>query len=111
MATLGTRLLTWWRGELAGTDQFGNRYYRERGGDRRWVLYRGVVEASKVPPEWNAWLHKTSDAIPSADVKRRPWQMEHQPNLTGTAAAYRPPGHVGGARAPATGDYQAWQPD
>ncbi len=29
--TLGTRLLTWFRGEAVGTDSFGNRYYRERG--------------------------------------------------------------------------------
>ena len=29
--TLGTRLLTWLRGELVGTDAYGNRYYRDRG--------------------------------------------------------------------------------
>ena len=29
--TLGTRLLTWLRGELVGTDSLGNRYYREKG--------------------------------------------------------------------------------
>ena len=29
--TLGTRLLTWLRGELVGTDSFGNRYYRREG--------------------------------------------------------------------------------
>ena len=28
---LGTRLLTWFRGELVGTDSYGNRYYRECG--------------------------------------------------------------------------------
>lgn len=27
---LGTRLYTWLRGELVGTDRTGNRYYRER---------------------------------------------------------------------------------
>ena len=30
-ATLGTRLLTWLRGELVGTDAYGNRYYRLQG--------------------------------------------------------------------------------
>src|SRR3978361_1917042 len=66
--TLGTRLYTWGKGELVGTDQFGNRYFREkgvrvrvRGGgmpsrDRRWVLYNGAVEASRVPPSWHGWL-------------------------------------------------------
>ena len=30
---------------------------------RRWVLYRrGPVEASRVPPEWHAWLHYTTEA-------------------------------------------------
>ena len=33
--------------------------------------------------------------------------------LTGTALAYRPPGHTlkGGHRAPATGDYEPWTPN
>jgi NADH:ubiquinone oxidoreductase subunit len=33
-------------------------------------------------------------------------------NMTGTPAAYRPPGSIlaSGKRPPATGDYQAWQP-
>ena len=35
------------------------------------------------------------------------------PNLTGTKAAYRPPGHIlkGGQRDKATGDYEAWTPE
>ena len=33
-------------------------------------------------------------------AKRWDWQTDHVPNMTGTAGAYRPPGHVlkGGAR-------------
>jgi len=58
--TLGTRLLTWLRGELVGTDTDGNRYYRERGAmplrrgggrfsrEKRWVIYNSEPEASKV---------------------------------------------------------------
>ena len=44
---------------------------------------------------------------------RRAWQKPHLPNVTGTAASYRPPGHdySGGHRAAATGDYQAWTPE
>ena len=55
MASIGTRLLTWWKGEFVGTDEFGNRYYTERGKQyrswrrRRWVVYDGEVEASRVP--------------------------------------------------------------
>ncbi|MEE8280069.1 MAG: NADH:ubiquinone oxidoreductase subunit NDUFA12, partial [Alphaproteobacteria bacterium] len=41
-----------------------------------------------------------------------PWQKEHVPNLTGTYAAYRPPGSIlhGGKRARGTGDYEPWRP-
>jgi NADH:ubiquinone oxidoreductase subunit len=52
-------------------------------------------------------------AEPPLQPKRPwPWQKPHQPNLTGTAQAYRPPGHDyrGGHRAKATGDYEPWQP-
>jgi len=124
--TVGTRIMTWLRGELVGTDVLGNRYYRdksqrklERGGGRfsrekRWVLYNGEPEGSRVPPEWHAWLHHTVNEIPSDGGRPKyAWQKPHQPNLTGTPDAYRPPGSVirGGHRAPTTGDYEAWKPE
>lgn len=117
--TIGTRLYTWLKGELVGTDHFGNHYYRERGVSdikraRRWVLYNGEAEASKVPPEWHAWLHRTVDDVPTGQAGKphKAWQKEHIPNLTGTELAYRPPGHVlkGGQRDRATGDYEPWKP-
>ncbi len=119
MATLGTRLYTWLRGESVGEDEFGNRYYRDRGvaegrRRRRWVLYKGRPEASKVPPDWRAWLHRTIDEPPSwSPLPAKDWEKPHLPNLTGTRAAYLPRGHVlrGGERAVATGDYEAWRPD
>ena len=126
MTTFGTRLLTWLRGELVGTDAYGNRYYRlkndrpsGRGGgrfsrERRWVLYKGEVEASKVPAEWHSWLHHTSDTLPPDGGRPKySWQKPHQPNLTGTPQAYHPRGSVlrGGHRARATGDYEPWSPE
>ena len=116
--TIGTRHFTWLHGELVGSDQFGNRYYRDkrtRGHkrERRWVLYNGEPEASKVPPEWHGWLHRIVKDPPTvAKPVRRPWQKEHEPNPTGTARAYRPPGHVlrCGRRDKATGDYEPWVP-
>ena len=114
--TIGTRLFTWAKGKLVGTDQQGNRYYIERNGVkgrrvRRWVLYNGAVEASRVPPEWHAWLHYTVDEplLRSAD---KPWVKEHSANASGTANAYFPPGddRQGGIRPHATGDYEAWKP-
>jgi NADH:ubiquinone oxidoreductase subunit len=123
-ATLGTRLLTWLRGEFVGGDAYGNRYYRlrgekpaRRGGgrfgrDRRWVIYDGEPEGSKVPSEWHAWLHHMVDELPQPR-QRHPWEKDHLPNMTGTPQAYHPPGSVlrGGHRTRAIGDYEPWTPE
>lgn len=116
--SLGTRLFTWWRGELVGNDEHGNRYYREKKAipgrrPRRWVVYEGAVEASRVPPDWHGWLHYMTDVVPPpGGSPRRPWQKEHLPNLTGSDLAYRPPGSVlrGGQRERGTAEYEPWQP-
>ena len=102
-----------------GTDQIGNTYYegapiKGYKRPRRWVIYKDAPEASAVPPEWHGWLHHQTDTVPSQDGEsyRRPWQKPHQPNMTGTNQAYRPPGHIlaGGHREKASGDYEAWTP-
>lgn len=106
--------MTWLNGREVGHDPFGNRYYEDkRGTGKRWVVYQGIVEGSKVPPEWNRWLHHTTDQVPAAEPRRHDWELDHLPNLTGTVHAYRPAGHVsrGGHRPRATGDYQPWRPD
>lgn len=111
--TFGTWLHTRFRGAYVGSDEFGNRYYRHRRNDRRWVIYAGYAEASAVPPGWNAWLHHNSDKAPSeAPYTARRWEKPHQPNLTGTPAAYRPPGSMLAAdrRPRVTGDYEPWRP-
>jgi NADH:ubiquinone oxidoreductase subunit len=120
--TLGTRFHTWRFGELVGHDEFGNAYYRTRGGaldpalgfERRWVVYAGESEGSATPPGWYGWLHHTFDVPPTEEsYTMRAWQMPHLPNLTGTPAAWRPPGSTlrANARPPATGDYEAWTPE
>ena len=117
--TIGTRLYPMFFGQLVGTDGEGNRYYRDRRGvrrwgrEKRWVLYNGEAEASRVPPEWHAWLHNIArDAPKPGGYQPKTWEKAHQPNLTGTEAAYLPPGHTlrGGHRESATGDYQPWVP-
>lgn len=113
-ATPGTFLTTWLSGVLVGTDEQGNRYYQSKDGRRRWVIYQGTVEASRVPPEWHGWLHHTFKEPPTvAPFKLKPWEKEHRPNLTGTPEAWRPQGSLAreGVRPRATGDYQAWQPE
>jgi NADH:ubiquinone oxidoreductase subunit len=112
-ATPGTRLTTWWSGTQVGKDKFGNLYYQSRDKKRRWVIYAGTVEASRVPPDWHGWLHHTFEEPPAAaPLPAKSWEAEHQPNLTGTPGAYHPEGSLwnDGRRPPATGDYEAWRP-
>ena len=105
-------------GKRVGVDQQGNRYFRGKARkgykrERRWVMYKGTPEASKVPPEWHGWLHYQTDEVPQEkNGYRRKWQQPHLPNMTGTLQAYRPPGHLlkTGQREKATGDYEAWTP-
>ncbi len=128
MSVLGS-ILIWWNGATIGTnwalrgktrageDSLGNVYY-EGGVDmngipRRWVIYAGANDASRVPPEWFGWLHHQVDGLPDQSLPPpRRWQKPPEPNLTGTVFAHRPAGALekGGARAAATGDYEAWTP-
>ena len=111
--TLGTWVTTLFSGSKVGEDGFGNRYYESAKG-RRWVIYNGTVEASRVPAEWHGWLHHTFAEPPTtAPLKAKAWEAPHLPNQSGTSGAYRPPGSLarGGVRSPATGDYQAWKPE
>jgi NADH:ubiquinone oxidoreductase subunit len=117
-AAIGTRLFTLLKGQRVGQDEYGNVYYQERKNPasrrrKRWVVYQGIVEASKIPALWHGWLHYTYDELPTQmNVVRHAWEKPHQPNLTGTKGAYLPAGDLraGGQRAASTSDYQAWTP-
>lgn len=115
MTSIGTRFHTWRFGERVGEDQRGNVYYRHKNHalNERWVVFPDIVEASSVPAEWHAWLHKYADAPPSESTPRAAYAKQHQANRTGQIEAYRPPGHAykGGERAAATGDYEPWRPE
>ena len=116
--TLGTRIWTWAYGEFVGEDQFGNRYYRQHNAkapfpERRWVIFNGEVEASKVPPGWFGWLHHTFDRPPTeVSYTPRPYEAPYEPNATGTPRAYRPRGSVlrEAERPRSYGDYEPWTP-
>lgn len=120
---------TWWNGATLGTwfglagkkqvgeDALGNVYYEGgrdvHGRPRRWVIYEGSNDASRVPPEWFSWLHHQIDEVPDQALPApRVWEKPAEPNLTGSRLAYRPPGalEAGGQRVRATGDYEAWTP-
>jgi NADH:ubiquinone oxidoreductase subunit len=117
-ATIGTALFSAMNGEQVGTDAQGNKYYRSKkrpdARERRWVIYNGANDASRVPAEWHGWLHGSFDALPESHLAPpKIWEADYTPNATGTAQAYRPQGALeqGGRRARATGDYEAWTPD
>lgn len=120
--TWGTSFTTWRRGEYVGSDEFGNRYFRTRKGrkdpalgiERRWVIYNGEAEASRIPPAWHRWMHHTSDEPPSeVDYAPREWEKSARPNMTGTAGAHRPRGSIlrPDPDAAITKGYDAWTPD
>jgi NADH:ubiquinone oxidoreductase subunit len=121
---------TWWdgaslthrigirRNRRVGSDAAGNLYFEGKrdvyGRPRRYVLYKGANDASRVPPEWHAWLHHQIDDVPDKALPPvKPWIKAAKANPTGTPAAYRPAGSLeaGGRRAAATGDYEAWSPE
>lgn len=113
-ASIGTALYSWRHGIAVGHDLLGNLYYESRKAGRRWVIYKGSNDVSRVPPEWYAWLTRQIDDVPERALGPVPKFLQRpMPNLTGTPLAYRPSGALerGGQRAAASGDYQAWTPD
>ena len=134
MSVLKT-IFTWWNGattgiyftiarsgRFVGADELGNRYFEarndldsyDRGRKRRWVIYKGYADASKVTPDWHGWLRYTFDEPPTVEpFVIKSWEKGHLPNQTGTSHARRPQGAIsqGGDRQAATGDYEAWKPE
>jgi len=112
--TVGTRLFTARKGQRVGEDEEGNVFYQTADGKRRWVIYNGVAEASRITPDWHGWMHHTYDEVPSqTPLKRKAWEKDHKANLTGTDGAYHPPGSVltPEVRPRVAGDYEAWKPE
>jgi NADH:ubiquinone oxidoreductase subunit len=121
------QLFTWWDGATlttslhvrrsarkVGSDGLGNLYYASKKGDRRFVIYKGANDPSRVPPEWYSWLHHQIDGVPDEALPPPPkFLRDPEPNRTGTAQAYRPSGalELGAQRPAASGDYEAWTPD
>ncbi|MEX6633588.1 NADH:ubiquinone oxidoreductase subunit NDUFA12 [Hyphococcus lacteus] len=122
--TFGTSFTLWRKGaRLVGTDEQGNRYYEEAGSSlpgsegtrhRRWVVFHGIAEPSRVPSDWHGWLHHTFEEAPTvAPLARRSFEKDHLPNMTGTPLAYHPKGSLALADGPANvnDDYEAWSPE
>jgi NADH:ubiquinone oxidoreductase subunit len=110
-ATLGTLIYTRRKGRKVGEDAQGNTFYVSTEG-RRWVIFNGETEASRVSPEWHGWLHHTYKKPPTeAPLPRKSWEKPHQENLTGTTLAYAPKGSIRAGAPEERRDYEAWSPE
>lgn len=110
--TLNTQLYTWRKGAKVGEDTQGNVFYRNRDDSRRWVIFNGESEATRIEPDWHGWLHHTCQEPPTEQPpSRKPWQKPHIENLTGTALAYAPAGSIRRAAPDQRRDYEAWSPE
>jgi NADH:ubiquinone oxidoreductase subunit len=110
--TLNTMLYTRRKGTKVGEDEFGNTYYSANDGKKRWVIYNGEVEASRISADWHGWLHHTFNEVPSdKPLPHKAWEKPHLPNLTGTAEAYAPAGSLRRAEPVNRQDYEAWSPE
>ncbi len=110
--TLATRFFTWRHGKKVGEDAEGNIYYQNADGSRRWVIFNGEAEASRIAPEWHGWLHHTWQQPPTeAPLPTRAWVRPHRPNPTGSPTAYHPKGSLLADGPGLPRDYEAWTPE
>ncbi|RJE81154.1 NADH:ubiquinone oxidoreductase subunit NDUFA12 [Paracoccus sp. JM45] len=110
--TLNTQFWTWRNGIKVGEDGNGNVFYKSKDSKRRWVIYNGEAEASRISPDWHGWLHHTWNEPPTeVAVPTRTWSQPHKPNMTGTTEAYVPAGSISRVAPVSRSDYDAWQPE
>lgn len=111
-ATFNTLLYTRRKGQKVGEDEQGNTFYQTADGKRRWVIFNGEIEASRISPDWHGWLHHTFDECPAdRPLVHKAWEKPHIENLTGTALAYAPAGSLRRADPADRRDYEAWSPE
>ena len=109
------KIWIWITCDYVGHDEYEHSYYTSRSKDylgrkRRYVIYSGMVEPSKVPPMWHDWLHHLTDDVPlRGKGENYKWQAGFTPNLTGTKIAYLPKGSKG-KRDEVSADYNKWVP-
>ncbi len=110
--TFNTQIFTWRKGIKVGEDPQGNIYYRNVDDSKRWVIFNGEIEASRIDPDWHGWIHRTYDEPPTDEpLVHKEWEKPHQENLTGTVLAYAPAGSIRRENPADRGDYEAWSPE
>ncbi|WP_368184256.1 NADH:ubiquinone oxidoreductase subunit NDUFA12 [Aestuariibius sp. HNIBRBA575] len=110
--TLNTQIFTWRKGVRVGEDGQGNVYYKNQDDSKRWVIFNGEIEGSRISPDWHGWIHRTWDQPPTDQpLVHKDWEKPHQDNLTGTVLAYAPDGSLRQSRPADRSDYEAWSPE
>ena len=116
--SIGTIIYTLLFGKFVGKDEKGNKYYANSSDfldkkTKRWVMYKGDIEASKIPSHWHAWLHKSIDLPPLEYKHKYRWQLDHKENMTGSKEAYFPTSHPLSKKYNSDKpqkDYESWTP-
>ena len=116
--SFGTFIYTWLHGNIVGEDENNNKYYcNSKNFDtfdaKRWVIFDGEIESTKIPPHWHAWLHKTVEKPPLNYKHSYTWQKNHEQNMTGTENAYYPDSHPLSKsynKKVSKNEYETWKP-
>ena len=110
--TLGTKLFTFIRGKQVGTDNENNKFYvHKKNSQKRWIIYNGLMDASRIPAEWHDWLHYRTDEIPNESDKKLDWYKMHKENSTGTDESYSPDLSKDKEPAILKKNYEPWRPE
>jgi NADH:ubiquinone oxidoreductase subunit len=104
---IGLLLYTKLFGQYVDTDAFGNAYYQTKHHQniKRWVLYNGIYDPSKIPADWQAWLSFMQDSPPKRN------QSDWAPNTTGTKFAQNKITSIENIPQTTLNYYDSWTPD
>jgi NADH:ubiquinone oxidoreductase subunit len=104
---LGLLLYTKLFGRYIDTDAFGNAYYQTKNSKKikRWVIYNGIYDSSKIPADWQAWLSFLWTLPPKRHGNN--WV----PNTTGTKFAQNQITSIENIPQSALNYYDSWSPD
>ena len=111
--TFGTRVFTFLNGKKVGSDSDGNIFYvHKKNANKRWVIYNGLMDASRIQAIWHDWIHHRTDEIPNQqDLENLDWYKHHKSNTTGTIDSYFPNQLNSNISQNLQKHYKAWQPE
>ena len=70
---------------MVGTDDQGNKYYKNKKDTKRWVIYNSIIESTLVNRNGTIGLD-TLHYQNHQNSEKHDWQINHVQNLTGTDA-------------------------